>query len=376
VIDVPNTGGRVLFDGEIFWRQSCGGISRYFCSLATALDKSGTAVRVAAPLHRNEMLARLPPRIMQGLMIGGPALLTDRVMATANGSWMRAAAEARFRPAVVHHTYYFAVPSRKPERPRRVVTVHDMIPEIMPHLVPGEDRTIAAKRRAVQEADHVICVSEHTRSDLLNLTGLPPGRVSVVYHGADDLPESSIAEDPQATTTPFILYVGNRGGYKNFVTLVKAFAATRSLVADIEIIAFGGGPFSRDERHLFATLGVADRIRQYGGDDRALVRLLRTALVMVYPSLYEGFGLPPLEAMTQGCPVICSHAASLPEVVGDAALLFDPTSVDELSALLERAAVDQALRQDLVARGRQRSRRFSWDACAENTARIYASLAG
>jgi len=255
------------------------------------------------------------------------------------------------------------------------VTVHDMIPELMPHLVPGEEHTVAAKLRAVREADHVICVSERTRSDLLNLTGLSPDRVSVVYHGADDLPDVAIEEDSRSRSPPFILYVGQRNGYKNFATLVEAFAAARSLVADSEIVAFGGYPFSRGERDRFAALGVAERIRYCHGDDETLVRLLRTAMVLVYPSLYEGFGLPPLEAMAQGCPVICSHAASMPEVVGDAALLFDPASVDELSGLLEQVVSDATLRQDLIARGRKRSHRFSWKACAENTARIYESLA-
>lgn len=370
-------GGPALavFDGDIFLRQSCGGISRYFCSLATALHAGGRPPVIVAPLHRNQMLARLPKGIVRGLRIGGPAWLTQRAMAAANGRRMLATWEDWLQPAVVHHTYYSSIPRRKAGRVPRVVTVHDMIPELMPHLVPGEEHTVAAKRRAVHEADHVICVSERTRSDLLNLTGLSPDRVSVVYHGADDLPDVAIEEDSQSRAPAFILYVGNRNGYKNFTTLVEAFAAARSLVADTEIVAFGGGSFSRDERNRFATLGVANRIRHCHGDDETLVRLLRTALVMVYPSLYEGFGLPPLEAMAQGCPVICSHAASMPEVVGTAALLFDPTSVDELSGLLRRVAADATLLQDLIARGRERSRRFSWSACAENTARIYESLA-
>ena len=365
----------MLFDGEIFWRQSCGGISRYFCSLAAAFTALGIPATIVAPLHRNQMLARLPQGMVRGMRIGGPAWLTLRAMAVANGRRVLGAWESQLQPAVVHHTYYSSIPRRKLGGVARVVTVYDMIPELMPHLVPGEEHTVAAKRRAVHEADHVICISERTRSDLLNLTGLSPNRVSVVYLAADDLPDVAIDRDSQSLTPPFILYVGSRNGYKNFATLVEAFAAARSLVADIEIVAFGGGSFSQDELDRFATLGVANRIRHCYGDDETLVQLLRSALVMVYPSLYEGFGLPPLEAMAQGCPVICSHAASMPEVVGDAAMLFDPTNRDELSVRLEQVAADATLRQALITRGRERSRRFSWKACAEKTARIYESLA-
>lgn len=366
--------GGVLFDGEIFWRQRCGGVSRYFCALAKALYQRGVAASVVAPLHRNALLAALPRNLVHGQRIEGPEFLAVKLAGTANSAWLQGAWQALLRPAVVHHTYYPPLNGRPPRRVPRVVTVHDMIPELMPHLVPGEERTVAAKRRAVEAADHVICVSEHTRADLLNLTNLSPNRVSVVYHGADDLPEPRAERLPDGLRPPFILYVGKRDGYKNFSTLAKAFAAAVNLPRETRLVAFGGGPFTRHEHEQFNRLGIAARVWQTSGDDHRLVHLLRTAFVMVYPSLYEGFGLPPLEALAQGCPVISSNAASMPEVLGDAALLFDPLSHEALTTHLERLALDESVRHQMIDRGHARARRFSWLSCAEQTAQIYESL--
>ena len=366
----------VCFDGEIFWRQRYGGISRYFCSLAAALALRGTPPTIVAPLHRSRMLPTLRGVTVRGVSFSGPENLAERALTAANAPWVHAVWEAWLRPDVVHHTYYFAVPAQATRHVRRVVTIHDMIPELLPHLVLGAEHTVAAKRRAVANADHVICVSERTRSDLLNVHDIDPARVSVVYHGADDLPELGDEALHRSAGPPFVLYVGNRGGYKNFTTLVESLAACPALARDVMIIAFGGGPFTPEERSQFDRLKLGQRVEHCDGDDHTLVGLLHAAQAMVYPSLYEGFGLPPLEAMANGCPVISSNAASMPEVLGAAALFFDPTSVDELALRLEQVMSDPALRQDLVARGRERSRRFSWATSAEQTAAIYASLTG
>jgi glycosyltransferase involved in cell wall biosynthesis len=170
------------------------------------------------------------------------------------------------------------------------------------------------------------------------------------------------------------LFVGQRDGYKNFWRLAQAFADSDLLSTDCELLAFGGRPFSRHDLTELERLGIRHKVRRKTGSDRELAAAYERATVFVCPSLYEGFGIPPLEAMSHGCPVVSSDRASLPEVVGDAGLYVDPENVDELRETLERVVATSSLQSDLRARGLRRSRAFSWAECAASTARLYGTL--
>jgi glycosyltransferase involved in cell wall biosynthesis len=167
--------------------------------------------------------------------------------------------------------------------------------------------------------------------------------------------------------------VGNRGGYKNFGKLLKAFSSS-SILREFDLIAFGGSPLLPGEWDEIKRLGITDRVRFESGSDRDLAEHYRAATAFVYPSMYEGFGIPPLEAMSHGCPVVCSNAGAIPEVVGDAGVYFDPNNSDELRSTLERVATTEGLQADLRVRGYQRISAFSWDRCAEATAKIYREI--
>jgi glycosyltransferase involved in cell wall biosynthesis len=171
-----------------------------------------------------------------------------------------------------------------------------------------------------------------------------------------------------------VLFVGARGGYKNFAGLVESFAAAVSLRRDFEILCFGGGAFSDRESTLLDSLGIAGVVRHVGGGDEVLSGLLSTARVLVYPSLYEGFGIPLLEAMVAGCPVACSKSASLPEVAGDAAEYFDPSDFGEIQKALETVLGNSARREELIVKGRMRVKEFTWQRCAARTGEIYRGL--
>jgi glycosyltransferase involved in cell wall biosynthesis len=174
---------------------------------------------------------------------------------------------------------------------------------------------------------------------------------------------------------PFILYVGQRGGYKNFRVLLEAFCGSALLKARFHLVAFGGGPFSADERRELEARAVGDRVHQVGGDDGLLRAYYSAASVFVYPSRYEGFGIPPLEAMASGCPVVCSDAGSILEVVGDAGAHFEPDDHTRLRALLERVTEDGDYASQMRADGFKRAKQFSWAKCAEQTLRAYRALA-
>ena len=164
-------------------------------------------------------------------------------------------------------------------------------------------------------------------------------------------------------------------GYKNFSRLLQAFAASERLKNDFSLVCFGGRGLSGAELDEINSLGFArNRIVQVAGDDRVLANLYQYASILVYPSLYEGFGIPPLEAMSFKCPVACSYTSSLPEVAGDAAEYFDPLDTESIRSAIETVVYSTDKSATLIARGLVRLKLFSWEACAQQTKAVYASL--
>jgi glycosyltransferase involved in cell wall biosynthesis len=287
-----------------------------------------------------------------------------------------ARAERRARPDVFHPTTYRLL-TRRPlsAAPRpRVVTVWDMIHERFAATMDPDGAMAACKREAVAAADAILCISECTRRDLVELLGVPDERI-VVTHLAGGI-DPAVA-GPPVGGPPFFLHVGSRAaGYKNFDRLAAAFGrvAARSPGVRLRIV---GSALDERETRLLAAAGASDRVVHEGvvGDAR-LAALYRDAVALVYPSLYEGFGIPPLEAAACGGVAAVSRAASLPEVMGDDAAWFDPTSVDDIEAALSRLLDDEAHRAALAARGPARAARFSWARTVARTVDLYRSLAG
>jgi len=364
---------RLAFDYQAFHLQSYGGVSRYFARLAQGLLDGDNKVGIFAPVHRNSYLGDLPRGVVHGRHVPQYPARTARLLGAYNRLHARLSM-ARWEPDLVHETYYSPAPAicAKPT----VVTVFDMIHELYPNDFLACDNTTRHKRAAVERADHVICISESTRNDLVHLFGIPERKVSVVLLGFD--PSMSGQPGPAYRTPsgrPFILYVGQRRGYKNFDGLVQAMGGSARLRHDFDLVAFGGGAFTPIELSGIAATGLsADHVVQIGGDDNFLGSLYRAARVFVYPSLYEGFGIPPLEAMAHDCPVICSNTSSLPEVVGEAAELFTPSDDDALRGAIERVAYSDDAIARLSMLGHERVRRFSWQKCAADTLHIYQDM--
>ena len=205
---------------------------------------------------------------------------------------------------------------------------------------------------------------------------MPAERISVIHHGHGSLGLRAAAA-PAPPPRPFLLHVGPRLGYKNFDALLEAYAGSPAMVADFDLVAFGGGPWSLAERSRARSLGLDPaRLRLASGGDEALARLYATASLLALPSLHEGFGIPVLEAMSFGCPVACSAASALPEVAGEAARYFDPRDPGSIREAIEEVLGSPALRESLRAKGAARAAQFSWERAARATAQVYASVAG
>jgi glycosyltransferase involved in cell wall biosynthesis len=370
-IDAAAWNMRVAYDHQIFNVQKHGGISRYFAELVQNLARAeGIAPTVIAPLHINEYLCRPGVRDrVRGAFFPFHFRGRDRVMRGLNKVLLPLYWQGP-RFDIVHETFYS--PRAWGYGKVRILTIYDMIHELFSAEFSDATQVNAAKRAAVSRADHVICISETTRQDAIRLLGIPPERTSVIYLGCS-LDAASVPSAERAPA-PCILYVGPRAGYKNFVVLLEAFAAAPFLRERFDLVTFGGPPFTTGEQRRIQELGVTLRVRRVTGNDALLNEYYRAAVAFVYPSRYEGFGIPPLEAMASGCPVACSNAGSISEVAGPAGAYFDPDDRDGLRLILERLAADPEYAAQLRAKGFEQIKKYSWAECASRTLRTYASL--
>jgi glycosyltransferase involved in cell wall biosynthesis len=381
---------RLAYDHQIFCLQKVGGISRYFCKLIEQLNKLDQTTRVFAPIYRNQYLQQLPRQSVQGRqVVDYPRYCADLAVAV-NGYVSRPQLKA-WQPELVHETYFSKVRSGPTSRPS-VVTVFDMISELGLEGAPPSFAQMKAtnKYAAVSRADYVVCISEQTRQDLIRLFNIQSEKVLTIHLGCDQERAVAAAQESDESTArlsamlsarlsssrPYFLYVGLRQGYKNFSGLLRSIAASSRLKSSFDVIAFGGGTFTSDEQALIDELKFApEQIEQISGDDLTLTQLYQQASAFVYPSLYEGFGLPPLEAMLHHCPVVSSQVSAMPEVLGDAAEFFDPNQIDSIAQALERVAFSNDRRQELITKGVKRLKAFTWQACAERHLLLYQSLA-
>ncbi len=281
------------------------------------------------------------------------------------------------------HSPHYTMPLRTPCR--SVVTIHDLTFFLYPEMHEAYKRLFFRTiiPRSVQRADALIAPSESTRADLLRLLHPAPGKVWVIPYGVADrlrpvAPADAIdrARRKWNLAAPFLLYVGNLEPRKNIPLLLRAF---KRLVdrGRPHALVFAGSP-GWQERGIFRTverLGLGERVRFLGYlPQEDLPVLYSAAQVFVYPSLYEGFGLPVLEAMACGVPVVTSNLSSMPQVAGDAALLIDPLSEQDLAEALDRLLGDAALCADLRRRGLERAALFTWERAARATIEVYRSV--
>jgi glycosyltransferase involved in cell wall biosynthesis len=368
---------RILYDGQIYSMQVAGGVNRYFANLIARLPVTYTPCllveqqrKINFPVHPNLEVyrcRRLNLRSISYRLHGLYSRLEDYYLKTASTR----------RPFdVLHPTYYTLLAQQDfgAYRSPVVLTVWDMIHELFTEQDPL-GRNAAEKRQAIMAAQVIICISENTKKDLLERYPLSEDRVKVT-HLASEIDESISYGAELVPSRPYYLYVGMRFGYKNFAGLLRAFAKVRSARPEAALCVVGTA-FNEEEGKLISELKLTDAIEHYGHiSDSHLAKLYRLSIAFVYPSLYEGFGIPPLEAMSCGTPVISSNRSSLPEVVGDAGVLFDPASTDDLADIMLHLLDDEAERERLIAKGFQRAKLFSWDKTVAQTLEIYRSVSG
>jgi glycosyltransferase involved in cell wall biosynthesis len=377
-------------EASILRSAGLGGIWRYTDSLIAALARIATPHRYSL-LFVNKPWARVAPP-----PVPSPSMRVVDVTSISNfvftffcppvprGPFRRIAVDAFLGPVSVFHSINTAVlPQRQG---RRVVTVHDLTCLLFPQLHPVDRRVLfgLSIRRAAKLADAIIVPSAATGRDLAARFPSADHRIRVVPHaaGAAFVPRASEECAPLLARhalrpRDYLLFVGNIEPRKNLQALLDAYGVMRKggRAGPPLVIAGGAGWKNRGIHETAASSPFAGDIRFLGHvPDAELPTLVAGALGFVYPSLYEGFGLPPLEAMACGTPVITSNRSSLPEVVGDAAIVVDPDDRAALADAMATLVSDEALRDDLAERGLERARRFSWDETARRTIEVYESV--
>ncbi len=312
---------------------------------------------------------------------------------TVKGHFNLRAILKRLHCDLLHVPHLFWLPPNPPCR--YVMTVHD----VLEHMYRAREHSSVRRslhfqltRRALKGAERIFAVSRFTQSEIEKLFGIPAGRIEVVYNAIDERflighaseGERQLLVERYLVTHPFLLYAGRISPHKNVVRIIEAFSALKTelekehRLPDLKLIIIGDELSKHpDLRRTVIRSGVQNDVRFMGFVPIEVLRIFYDAAkIFVFPSLYEGFGLPPLEAMAHGTPVVTSNSSSLPEVVGNAAVLVNPENVFEIMRALHRVLLDQPLREKLKQRGYEQAKKFSWDASAVRILETYENVAG
>ena len=369
----------VFYDGAIYSIQRFGGINRYFANLYAHLPDSiqRNLVTIETPELASPKLNIFRPEV-------SPWMRWNKMLRRRSEASQVRKTIRRSGPAIIHPTYYrflsrdhYEVRNRGNGRRLPVVlTVYDFIHEKFREQIRHSERQIAWKKQAIERADAIICISKSTMDDLGEYYGRAADKACVIYLANDLKPalEDNSARVKEAHGRYF-LYVGSRNTYKNFGLLLAASKHLADTGEEFRVICVGP-EFTESELAQIHELKLNRSIIHAGKvDDETLIQLYQNSLAFVYPSLYEGFGIPLLEAMACSTPVIASDRSSFPEIVGENGLLFDPDCKESLAAAMSKLLDDEFLRVELVEKGRQRARQFSWEATASQTADVYRRVA-
>jgi len=382
---------KLLYDHQIFTSQNYGGISRYFCELMDQFSHDPDIIHALALRYsRNENLLNRyalnqywsnRSRIMCDVQIF-PAIQKIAHIDILNRLHINQKESVRLLKHqdfdVFHPTYYDPYFLRYLQKKPFVLTVYDMIHELYPHYFSPDSPIRVRKKQLIEQAGAIIAISENTKRDIIRYTSVDPDRITVIYLGN---PFEYVTRSNQIgrnhepkSKKSYLLYVGNRSGYKNFMFFVKSMAKLLKKHEDLYIYCAGGGPLTPHELKVLDQLNILTKVKFVKINDHIMRDLYENARAFIFPSLYEGFGLPVLEAFSCGCPAILSDSSSLQEIGADAASYFDPTDSESLIQSVEAVLSDNCYKEQLIRKGFQRLKLFSWERTAQDTKEVYNSI--
>ena len=359
---------KILIDHQIFSFLEYGGISKYFIGLMNYYHTNRIEFDFSLKYSNNQHLSDAPfisvKPFFPGLHFPRKGLLLGAINSIESRKLLKI---GDFK--IFHPTYYDLYFLRYVKNKSFIVTIHDMIPELFHDNSFLGKLLVKNKRILMDNASKIIAVSQNTKNDILQFYDYNESDIYVVHHGINVYYPLTDYTD----TNKYLLFIGNRGGYKNFDITIGAIATILQERQDLFLICAGGGSFSESEILSFKKLNIHNQIHHSPINDATLPFLYKNAICFIFPSLYEGFGIPILEAFSNGCPVILSNKSSFPEVAGDAAEYFDPHSEESIRKSVIKLLDDEKLRSNLIKRGLERVKSFSVKNMAEKTLDVYRS---
>ena len=355
---------KVLFDHQLFSYQRYGGASKYFCELlyhlprdiweTTTLFSNNEYVR-ELKLFKN---MRIPCSFFRG---------QGRLMNELNKPYSFYKLLQRDRYDIFHQTHFetYCLPAigNKP----MVTTFHDVNFSTFNY----NEALVRLQKKSLERADKIVSVSLNTKNDLMSYFNIEERKIEVIYHGIELRNRSYSSE--RHTERSYILYVGTRNENKNFSRIIQAFALLNKKYPELGLICTSLD-FNSEELSFFHRFGIDNAVMHVAADEELMHRLYRDAELFVFPSLYEGFGLPILEAMAAHCPIVLSNASCFPEIAKDAGAYFDPYDIDSIFGMMDKIITDSMYREELIKKGNARIKDFSWKTCAQKHLELYKAL--
>lgn len=365
---------KVLYDHQCFVQQQFGGVSRYHFQLVKELNKlqdveAKLSLKYSNNFYINEdksfKVRRFFPNhkfyFQRTILDYINRLYTNRDL--VNGDY-----------DIFHPTYFNPYFLNHLHNKPFIITVYDLIHEKYPEIINAIDKTLEHKKLLLSKANLIIAISESTKNDLMQIYNIPAEKIEVTYLAASinkSLASSNIKID---LPEKYILFVGNRDFYKNFNNFILAVEPLLKEHKDLILICAGGGIFTNEEKKLFHSKELENKIMHKGADDVMLANLYSNALAFIFPTLYEGFGIPALEAMNCDCPVVMSNTSSLPEVGGEAAIYFDPNNIDDMREKIKLIIINKDLRNEIILKAKTQRQKFSFEKTARQTLEVYKRL--
>ena len=357
---------KVFFDYQIFSLQKYGGASKYFTNIVENFSNE-IDPKIISLFYKNEYLKKTKKKKTLFFYNEKFNFLTN-YLNKFNKKYFEYCINI-YKPNIIHHTYFNEKNFYK-TKAKKIITELDLIKEkFYPEIYENE---IQYKKKLYSEIEQIICISESTKKDLVEYYNIKEEKIRVIHLGIN---KDCNYLDMNLNLKPFLLYVGPRSRYKNFYNLLKSYSKSQKINSEFDLVCFGGGNFTKDEKKLFRQLKIEDnKIFHFEGNDLELNYFYKQAKIFIYPSLYEGFGIPLLEAMKMKCPVACSNTSSFPEIAGEAAIYFDPNSIDSIISSLEKNLFNDQRLNNLITNGIKNNKRFSWKTCAKNTEEVYQKI--
>jgi len=360
---------KVFYDHQIFTEQTYGGISRYFKYLIDGIKNTPDIDYLLGVLNSNNYYIRDEKQILSN-SIFKPLFKTQEKLIKRNNSYSKYLVK-KDDFSICHPTYfnpYFLKYLKKP----LVITVHDMTYEALPQYFPSADPLPYFKRLMMDRAEKIIAISETTKADILKHSSIKENKIEVIHHGIDLNP--SKYEHVPDLPEKYLLFVGARWSYKNFHMVADAFKILSVKHPDLKLVLAGGGSLTYGDSEFLMRNNILDKIVQISATDEQLNTLYKKAICFIYPSLYEGFGLPILEAFKNDCPVLLSDSSCFREIAGTAAHYFDPTSIDALTNKIEEIMENNTISLELINAGKKKLFDYPIEKCVSKTIDLYKSI--